>query len=344
MPKVLKNLKVTEVSILTGDKLPANGESVIIKDDSSMEIVAKADKCIDGLVYCTVMKANTPDTDGEEADPATIQKAAHDFLKNSRSIDENHDHATLEGVSVVQSYIADNGDWKAVFDVSENAVMLEKAKKGEIKGVSIYGRAEKVEKAGKEISSKNASKLKQAWDILSSFFKDDEQQTAKVEKGFVSTMAINDMWRITNTLESTLRKTLEDESVTDKEAQLKKDIAEFQAYLLKNIPTATELQKNKQEEPLMTKDELKAMLAEIKAEEKSSADSAAREQEFETLKATVKSQGETIEKQAKTIEDLAKNRKTDSETGDGEITLEMIQKCADPVKQQEMYETYRKNR
>ena len=144
MAKVLKKLKVTEVSILTGDKLPANGESVVIKDAGSVEIIAKADKCIDGLVYCTVMKANTPDSDGEEADPATIQKAAHDFMKNSRTIDENHNHKSLDGVSVVQSYIDENGDWKAVFDVSDNAVMLEKAKKGEITGVSIYGESEKV--------------------------------------------------------------------------------------------------------------------------------------------------------------------------------------------------------
>ena len=110
MPKVLKNLKVTEVSILTGDKLPANGESVIIKDADSFEIVAKADNCINGLVYCTVMKANAPDSDGEHAEPETIKKAAHDFLKNSRAIDENHNHSILDGVHVVQSYIDESGN------------------------------------------------------------------------------------------------------------------------------------------------------------------------------------------------------------------------------------------
>lgn len=278
MAKLLKNLKVTEVSILTGDKLPANGESVIVKNAGSFEIVAKADKCIDGLVYCTVIKANTPDSDGEETEPETIQKAAHDFLKNSRTIDENHNHSALDGVAVVQSYIADNGDWKAVFDVSENAVMLEKAKKGEITGVSIYGAAQKVEKAGAEISARNKSVLRQAYDLLSGFFHNENQET-EIE---------------------------------------------------------IETKKNKQEgEEMPTKDELRAMLAEIAKEDAANAESLAKAQKQAELETSVKTLTETVEKQAKTIEELAKGRKTDSELT-GEITQEMIFKCEDPAKAAEM--------
>ena len=278
MAKVLKNLKVTEVSILTGDKLPANGESVIIKDADSFEIVAKADKCIDGLVYCTVMKANTPDSDGDESEPETIKKAAHDFLKNSRTIDENHNHSALDGVAVVQSYIDDKGDWKAVFDVSENAVMLEKAQKGEITGVSIYGKAQKIEKAGKEFNFENESFLRQFYNWAKSKFEKTPDQN---------------------------------------------------------------IIKSEETEMPITKDEFEAMAKECgyapvaKVPEVNT--------EVETLKSTIKTLTETVEKQAKDIEEIAKHRTTETEVPDGEITIETIAKCADPVKQAELYKEF-KNR
>jgi hypothetical protein len=282
MAKVLKNLKVTEVSILTGDKLPANGESVIIKDADSFEIVAKADKCIDGLVYCTVMKANTPDSDGEESDPETIKKAAHDFLTNSRTIDENHNHSALDGVHVVESYIDDKGDWKAVFDVADNALMLEKAMKGEITGVSIYGKAQKVEKAGKEFNFENESFLRQFY----------------------------------NWAKSKFEKTPE-----------------------------TNIIKSEETEMPITKDEFEAMAKECGyAPVAKVPEVPAVNEEVETLKSTVKTLTETVAKQAKDLEEIAKNRTTETETKPGEITLDAIMKCADPAKAEEMYKEYQKTK
>lgn len=342
MPKELKNLTVTEVSILTGDKNPANGESVIVKDDS-LKIIAKAEKTIDGLIYCTVMKANTPDSDGEQADQETIQKAAHEFLKNHRAIDENHNHNALQGVTVAESYIADNGDWKAVFDVSGNAEMLEKAAKGEITGVSIYGKAQKVEKAGKEFSAKNKSILKQAYDLLTGLFKDDEQPAA-VEKGFKENIALRDWWGTVNAFTDSVAEIMRDENQKDKAAAIKKQSDEFIAYVAKNFET--EVQKSKQEETLMTKDELKAMLAEIATEDKATDEAVAKEKKMADLEASIKTLTETVEKQAKDLEEIAKHRKTDTgaDAGDGDVTLESIAKCADLVKQAEMYEIYKNSR
>lgn len=281
MPKILKNLKVTEVSILTGDKLPANGESVVIKDKDSFEIIAKAEKCVDGLVYCTVMKANTPDSDGEETDQETILKAAHDFMKNSRSIDENHEHKALDGVYVVQSHVDDKGDWRAVFDVSENPEMLAKAKKGEITGVSIYGKAQKVEKAGKEFNADNAGMLKQIMDWLKSKF-DKEEKEEKI---------------------------------------------------------------NKSEGQEMTKDEFQAMAKECGYEPVAKVPEVpVINPEVETLKATVKALTETVEKQAKTIEEIAKHRTTDNNASTGEVTLQTIAKCADPLQRKQMLATFIDNK
>jgi hypothetical protein len=241
----------------------------------------------------------------------------------------------------VQSYIDEKGDWKAVFDVSDNAVMLEKAKKGDITGVSIYGAAQKVEKAGAEISAKNKSVLRQAYDLLSGFFKVDTDEPAAVEKSFSGEMAMNDIWRVVNTLDTVIRKTLSDETITDKVAAIKKDIAEFQAYILKNLPI-DEITKNKQEgeEMPITKDELKAMLAEINKDAANEADAVAKAAKQTELETTVKTLQETVEKQAKTIEELAKGRKTDSEQT-GEITQEMIFKCEDPAKAAEMTKIFK---
>lgn len=343
MPKILKNLKVTEVSILTGDKLPANGESVIVKDADSFEIIAKADNCIDGLVYCTVMKANAEDSDGEQAEPETIKKAAHDFLKNSRAIDENHNHSTLDGCYVVQSYINEKGDWKAVFDVSENSVMLEKAKNGEITGVSIYGKAQKVEKAGKEISSKNKSVLKQAYELLAGFFKDEQPDNSAIEKGFTENITLQNWWQVVNAFTDSVSEIMRDENNKNKSTAIKKQADDFIAYISKNF-TTTEIKKNK-EESIMTKDELKAMLAEIATETKTTDEQVAKEKKVANLEAAVKTLTETVEKQAKSIEEIAKDRTTDTGAGTGEITMESVMKCADPTKRQEMYNKFvEKNR
>jgi hypothetical protein len=187
MPKELKELKVTEVSILTGDMNPANGKSVIVKSDNSFEIIAKADKCIDGYVHCTVMTPAELDSDEEFATAETIAKAQEsrmvELQKGAKTIDENHTHKPLEGVHLARSWIDENGVWKDVYNVNGNPVMLEKAKKGEITGVSIYGKAQKVEKAGKEFNADNAGMLKQIMDWLKSKFDKEEKEEINKSEG-----------------------------------------------------------------------------------------------------------------------------------------------------------------
>lgn len=94
-----------------------------------------------------------------------------------------------------------------------------------------------------------------------------------------------------------------------------------------------------------TKDELDAALTELGYVKKTpEAPTPPANTEVEALKATIKTQGETIEKMSKQVEELAKARETNPEAQTGEITLETIMKCTDPAKQAEMYETYRKSK
>ena len=63
------------------------------------------------IVYGEVYVPNVKDTDGNFMTAETIEKMAHDFMKNSRNtqIDKNHDGYKDKGY-VVESFIARKGD------------------------------------------------------------------------------------------------------------------------------------------------------------------------------------------------------------------------------------------
>jgi len=147
MTEEVKNVKVKLISIVSGKFKPKNGETCIIKADGQR--ILKADKVIDGLMYVTVMKPNDIDSDDQFYIKKTVQKAAHDFLENGRinAVDENHDLNQKQDVSIVESYVDNNNIWKAVIDISKDDDLMEKAEKGELHGVSIYGVGEVIEKA-----------------------------------------------------------------------------------------------------------------------------------------------------------------------------------------------------
>ena len=92
----------------------------------------------------------------------------------------------------------------------------------------------------------------------------------------------------------------------------------------------------------MTKDELKAMLAEIEAEKNTAAEETAKAKKVTDLETSVKTLSETVEKQKKEIEELAKSRGTDPGAGQsGEVTKEMIFNAPTPEKAAELTEIYK---
>ncbi len=148
--KLLKNIDVKLISILEYPQKPANKKPLVFKDSTnSLEIQTTIEKFskTEGLLYVTVMSANEADTDNEMATSDEIKKACHSFMKSGtlNRIDKDHNLIPNESVAVVESYIDENGSWKACLDISSDKELCEKAETGKLTGVSIYGSCEKEE-------------------------------------------------------------------------------------------------------------------------------------------------------------------------------------------------------
>lgn len=97
------------------------------------------------LVYGEVYAPDRPDVHNEFMSAESIKKMAHNFIKNnnSNSVDLNHDNKLLEGVSVVESFIARpddpdyiEGAWVVCMHV-DNDEIWQAILNGEITGFSL---------------------------------------------------------------------------------------------------------------------------------------------------------------------------------------------------------------
>lgn len=116
-------------------------------------LVIKSDTPDQQLVYGEVYAPMKPDSDGEFMTAEEIQKMAHDFVRSQKMnmIDTNHDNQLVEGVSVVESFIARKGDpdfipgsWVVGVHVND-AATWDAIKKGEINGFSMEAMVQREE-------------------------------------------------------------------------------------------------------------------------------------------------------------------------------------------------------
>lgn len=158
MPTLLKGLRVTHISLVGN---PANGETIIWKSASSSggaepvsgqsPIVKSDDKrMVYGLVYCP----GKVDSQGEYSTADEIEKAAYEFMRDLRghSVDTRHDFICKDAF-VAESWLtkgADSlfpeapvGSWAVGIRVDDDTVWGA-VKKGELKGLSLAGFAQKV--------------------------------------------------------------------------------------------------------------------------------------------------------------------------------------------------------
>lgn len=105
------------------------------------------------LVYGLVYEPDVKDAHGDFMKAEEIEKAAHQFLKDARNIDQQHDFEAGVG-EVVESYIAPSdfaigdqivtkGSWVLATKASD--AIWESIQKGEITGYSMAGHAEAIE-------------------------------------------------------------------------------------------------------------------------------------------------------------------------------------------------------
>jgi hypothetical protein len=110
---------------------------IVKKEDSEKRIVM-------GEVYAPMI----PDAQGDFMTAEAIEKCAHNFMLKLRNtqVDVQHDNQPVEGVSVVESFIAREGDpdfipgsWVVAVHVPDDALWL-KIKNREINGFSMEAR------------------------------------------------------------------------------------------------------------------------------------------------------------------------------------------------------------
>jgi hypothetical protein len=108
-------------------------------------LVVKGDQPYQRIVMGEVYAPNRPDSDGEFMTAEEIQKMAHDFVRKQRmdQVDQQHDNEAINGVTVVESFIARKGDpdfipgsWVVAVHVNDEDTW-NKVLKGEINGFSM---------------------------------------------------------------------------------------------------------------------------------------------------------------------------------------------------------------
>ena len=242
----LTNLRATHVSYVT--KGANKKKFFLMKSDNVTPVFQRDFRIIKGddekqIVYGVVYEPDEVDTQGEFANADEIEKAAHQFLSDSRNVDLQHNFVPGAG-TVVESYVAPvdfeiegqnikKGAW-VMATIADDEVW-ESIKKGEITGYSMAGTATKTTVAKNEAPDDETKGL---FNVLKDFF------TGKVEKAaskasFANRMAVHDamddMWKVNDTLQSCMRDILDDDTVKDKKTAMENAIDEYSAYMKKRV-------------------------------------------------------------------------------------------------------------
>lgn len=181
-----------------GEAPPFEKSAPILKVDEEKRIVT-------GVVY----EPDTPDTHDEFMTAQEIEKAAHQFLKDYRNIDKQHDFTSGQG-EVVESWIAKSdttvgeqqireGTWLMSVHVPDDEIWSE-IKKGNITGFSMGGVGERVKQVTKSESEQATGLLK----ILKDFFGGNIQKGAMADN-YNARIKTSNFWTAFSSLEETLQ-------------------------------------------------------------------------------------------------------------------------------------------
>ena len=329
-PKRLwKNLKVKKISILTDDWNPANGEIALFKSQGNLVNLCKVDKqdAEEGLLYVTVAKI-APDSDGDAPESLKeLKKAAHDFTKagNMGCVDHNHDMKDMAGCEIVQSYVDEaSGEWKAVIDINGNETMMQKARDGQISGVSFFGPA--------EVSPVLEKSEKGLFEGFLNWIKGG----SNLQKGFKENIATADWWRVSDAFTSAVRKILEDETITDKAAAIDEQVQDFSSYVKNQAGIIDKINLKKGEVEMKIED-LDKHLAEkygFKPLEQKKEDDKPAGDTAPDATAELEKANKRIEQLEKSVETLSKGRNTNGDLGGGApVTMVDLLKSADALEE-----------
>lgn len=230
MARELLNANITHVSYV--DKGANQKQFFFTKSDESPDFKKEVKLFINKedeerqLVYGVVYEPDVEDSHGDFMTADSIEKSAHDFVKDARNIDKQHDFESGVG-EVVESYIAPTdftlaeqdivkGSWVLVTKASDE--IWEEIKKGDITGYSMAGTAETVEKEqSKEPTSKseNDHEMKGFFDMLKGFFTGEKVQKGELRDNYEHAQKRRNLWSAWEGLEEIYYSSLWDNQTVD---------------------------------------------------------------------------------------------------------------------------------
>lgn len=114
--KRLKNLKITTLSLCKRGK---NGLKTVLKSQGSgatleapSQFLVQEDSKVKGRLLVVNVAPDLPDVDGEETEAQVILQAAHEYLRDFRQLDIEHDGKVLpkSAAYLAESFIVNEGD------------------------------------------------------------------------------------------------------------------------------------------------------------------------------------------------------------------------------------------
>lgn len=210
----LKNAKITHISYV--DKAANKKQFFLTKSadgkptfQKQVTILTKAED-EQKLVYGVVYEPGIADAHDDFMTAAEIEKAAHEFMKESQNIDTQHDFIPGAG-EVRESYIApadfeingttiQKGSWVIVTKATDE--VWEKIQKGEITGYSMAGTAE-VEEA-EDVSKSENSLVKSLAKHIGAFFIGKNMTISKgeVRDNYARNQQMRNVWAAWDSLEN----------------------------------------------------------------------------------------------------------------------------------------------
>lgn len=213
MPTEIRNAQISFVSLV--DKAANKRKFAIIKADAtpifekSIPILKVDDekRIVTGVVY----EPDVLDAHGEFMTADEIEKAAHQFLKDFRNIDKQHDFVAGQA-EVVESWIAKEdgklgdqdivkGTWLMSVHVPDDDTWNE-IKKGELTGFSMGGVGERVEHVEKSEIEQATGLLK----VLKNFFGMGTIQKGEVAEKYAQNIKRDNFWTAFYTLQNLLQR------------------------------------------------------------------------------------------------------------------------------------------
>lgn len=214
----LSNLDISFISLCKAGK---NGKQPILKSKDSVEPVWKAERKIvtdksekRQCLYCIVCSPNEEFSDKDEVDGvAEVRKAMHGFMRKGRTgdgVDDTHNFISIDGAFVAESWeVRKNdplfpdekeGSWAVAIQI-EDSELWGSVEKGEINGVSMGGTATKIAKAS----------------------------------SFDATIGMQDLWKYTEALNSSIRSIFDDDDIEDKAVAISESVDQFKNTVLGNM-------------------------------------------------------------------------------------------------------------